>query len=53
MSLWPAAQVLGDLAGHLSLPNAVAHYKHALATAEQAGVPLWREAAIRRLDSAR
>ena len=49
-TLWPAAQILGDLARHLGLPGAQAHYKHALAVAEQAHVESWREAAIRRLN---
>ena len=50
VTLWPAAQILGDLARHLDLPGAQAHYKHALAIAEHAHVEPWREAAIRRLD---
>ena len=50
ISLWPAAQILGDLARYLRLPGAQAHYKHALAVAEHAHVEPWREAAIRRLD---
>ena len=50
MTLWPAAQILGDLARYLGLPGAQAHYKHALAVAEQAHVESWREAAIRRLN---
>jgi tetratricopeptide (TPR) repeat protein len=49
-TLWPTAQVLGDLANYLGLPGAQAHYRHALAVADQAGVGLWREAALRRLD---
>ena len=48
-TLWPAAQILGDLASHLGLPGAEAHYRHALAIAEQAHVELWRQAATRRL----
>ena len=50
ISLWPAAQILGDLARYLRLPGAQAHYKHALAIAEHAHVEPWREAAIRSLD---
>jgi DNA-binding SARP family transcriptional activator len=50
MSLWPAAQILGDLARYLNLPGARAHYEHALAIAERSHVELWREAAIKRLD---
>ena len=50
LTLWPAAQILGDLASHFRFPGAQAHYKHALAIAEQAHVDLWREAATRRLD---
>jgi DNA-binding SARP family transcriptional activator len=49
MTLWPAAQILGDLARHLGLPGAQAHYKHALAVAEQAHVESWREVAMKRL----
>ncbi len=49
ITLWPAAQVLGDLAGYLGLPGAEAHYRHALAIAGQAQVEPWREAAMRRL----
>ena len=50
VTLWPAAQILGDLARHLGLPGAQAHYKQALAVAEQAHVEPWREAAMKRLD---
>jgi DNA-binding SARP family transcriptional activator len=50
ITLWPVAQILGDLARYLAIPGAQAHYKHALAIAEQAHVEPWREAAIRRLD---
>jgi hypothetical protein len=50
MSLWPAAQILGDLARYLRLPDAEAHYRHALVIAEQAHVEPWREAVMRRLD---
>jgi DNA-binding SARP family transcriptional activator len=53
LTLGPVAQILGDLARYLGLPGARAHYEHALAIADKAGVPLWREAAIRRLDRAR
>ena len=49
LTLWPAAQILGDLARHFRFPGAEAHYRHALAIAEQAHVELWREAATRRL----
>ena len=49
LTLWPAAQVLGDLARHFRFPGAEAHYRHALAIAEQAHVEPWREAAMRRL----
>ena len=48
-TLWPAAQILGDLARHFRFPGAEAHYRHALAIAEQAHVEPWREAAMRRL----
>jgi DNA-binding SARP family transcriptional activator len=48
-TLWPAAQILGDLARHFRFPGAEAHYRHALAIAEQARVEPWREAASRRL----
>jgi DNA-binding SARP family transcriptional activator len=50
ITLWPVAQILGDLARYLAIPGAQAHYKHALAIAEQADVEPWREAARRRLD---
>ncbi len=46
---WPTAQVLGDLARHLGLPGADAHYRDALAIGERAGVQPWRDAAARRL----
>jgi DNA-binding SARP family transcriptional activator len=49
MTLGPAAQILGDLAGYLGLPAANTHYQHALVIAERAGVPLWRDAAIQRM----
>jgi hypothetical protein len=48
-TLWPAAQILGDLARYLRLPGAEAHYRHALAIAGRAHVEPWREAATRRL----
>ena len=51
-TLWPAAQLLGDLARHFRFPGAEAHYRHALAIAEQARVEPWREAAMRRLTEA-
>jgi DNA-binding SARP family transcriptional activator len=47
--LWPAAQILGDIARYLGLAAAEGHYRHALAIAEQARVQPWREAATRRL----
>jgi hypothetical protein len=46
---WPTAQILGDLARHLALPGADAHYREALAVGEQAGVQVWRDAAADRL----
>lgn len=49
MTLWPTAQILGDLARYLGRPGAQAHYLHALAVAEQAQVEPWREAAARRM----
>ena len=49
MTLGPAAQILGDLAGYLGLPAANTHYQQALVVAERAGVALWREAAMRRM----
>ena len=50
LTLWPAAQILGDLARHFRFPGAEAHYRHALAIAEQAHVEPWREAAMKRLN---
>jgi len=50
VTLWPTAQILGDLAGHLGRPGAQAHYRQALAVADQAHVAPWREAAVKRLD---
>ena len=49
LTLWPAAQILGDIARHFGLPGARAHYEQALEVADRAGVALWREAALRRL----
>jgi DNA-binding SARP family transcriptional activator len=49
-TLWPAAQILGDLASYLGRPDAKAHYEHALAIAEKLNVESWRAAARRRLD---
>jgi hypothetical protein len=49
LTLWPAAQILGDLARYLGLPRAQAHYEHALALADRAKVELWRETALSRL----
>jgi DNA-binding SARP family transcriptional activator len=46
ITLWPVAQILGDLARYLGLPGAGAHYREALAIGERAGVPLWRDAAV-------
>jgi len=51
LALWPAAQLLGDLARHFGFPGAQAHYEQALAVAERTGVELWREAALRRLNN--
>jgi hypothetical protein len=50
ITLSPIAQVLGDLARYLGRPEAESHYRHALAIAERAQSPLWRDAAARRLD---
>jgi DNA-binding SARP family transcriptional activator len=50
ITLWPAAQILGDLASYLGLPAAKAHYEHALAIAEKANVEPWCAAARRRLN---
>jgi hypothetical protein len=51
ITLWPAAQILGDLARYLGLPDATAdaHYREALAIGERAGVRSWRDAAAGRL----
>jgi DNA-binding SARP family transcriptional activator len=49
LTLWPVAQILGDLAAYLGLPGADAHYREALAIGERSGVRSWRDAAARRL----
>jgi len=49
VAFWPTAQILGDLARHLGLPGADAHYRDALAIGERAGVQPWRDAATNRL----
>jgi hypothetical protein len=49
MTLWPTAQILGDLACYLRVDDARAHYRHALAIAERCGVAPWRDAAMSRL----
>jgi hypothetical protein len=49
MTLGPAAQILGDLAGYLGRGGADTHYQRALVIAERAGVPLWRDTAKQRL----
>jgi len=49
MTLWPTAQILGDLARYLGRSGARTHYMHALAIAERAQVEPWREAAARRI----
>jgi DNA-binding SARP family transcriptional activator len=49
ITLWPVAQVLGDLARFLGLPGADAHYREALAISERAGVRSWHDAAASRL----
>lgn len=49
VSLWPTAQLLGDLARYLGLPAAEEHYRQALAVAERAGVEWWAKAARARL----
>ncbi len=53
LTLGPTAQILGDLAHYLGLPGADEHYRHALAVADQAGIGLWRDAALRRLNGQR
>lgn len=49
ITLWPAAQILGDLARYLGLPAADAHYREALAIGDREGVQSWRETAASRL----
>jgi DNA-binding SARP family transcriptional activator len=49
MTLWPTAQILGDLARYLAVDDARAHYRHALAIAERSGIVPWRDAALNRL----
>jgi DNA-binding SARP family transcriptional activator len=49
VSLWPTAQILGDLENYLGLPGAEQHYRQALDVADRTGVQLWREAALRHL----
>lgn len=49
LTLWPVAQILGDLAAYLDLPGADGHYREALAIGERAGVRSWCAAAARRL----
>ena len=53
MTLWPTAQILGDLARFLRLPTAEAHYAEALAIAGRANAAQWREAATKRLGEVR
>jgi len=48
-TLWPVAQILGDLARYLGLPGAQTHYEHALALADRAKAEPWRETALSRL----
>jgi hypothetical protein len=48
MTLGPAAQILGDLAGYLGLPCAGTHYQDALSVAARARVTLWGDAAMQR-----
>lgn len=49
VTLWPAAQLLGDLARYLGIPGADDHYRRALAIAERANAKPRREAALSRL----
>jgi DNA-binding SARP family transcriptional activator len=49
VTLWPTAQILGDLAAYLGVDDAQAHYRHALAIAERSGIAVWRDAARSRL----
>jgi hypothetical protein len=53
ITLWPAAQILGDLAGYLGMSGSRTHYERALAIAERAHVAPWREAAAKRLREVR
>jgi hypothetical protein len=46
LTLWPAAQIIGDLARYLGLSGAETHYEHALALADRASVEPWRAAAM-------
>lgn len=50
VTLWPVAQILGDLARYLGIPAAQAHYEHALTIAGHAHAEPWREAAMKRMD---
>lgn len=52
MTLWPVAQILGDIAGYLRLPGADGHYRQALAVARRAAVTSWVQAASQRLHAA-
>ena len=49
ITLWPTAQILGDLARYLGLPAAEAHYREARTIGEREGVQSWRDAAASRL----
>jgi hypothetical protein len=49
ITLWPVAQILGDLARYLGLPGADAHYREALAISERSGVRSWQDAVTSRL----
>jgi DNA-binding SARP family transcriptional activator len=49
VTLWPVAQILGDLARYLGLPDADAQYRKALAIGERSDVRSWCDAATRRL----
>ncbi len=49
LTLWPVAQILGNLARYLGLPNVQAHYRDALALAERAQAYLWVQAAAKNL----
>jgi hypothetical protein len=48
-TLWPTAQILGDLSCYLGLPGAQAYYQQALAVAERTRAEPWRTAALKRL----